>query len=94
VRPGAVRIAATSSDPELKVAAFLNGDEPVIVVTGGSRDRTVRFDLGAAGKCGARVEAVRTSETESWKPLPEVTLDQPRFAGVVAAGSVTTFVAR
>ena len=95
VRPGAVRIAATSSDPELKVAAFLNGENPVVVVVnGGSRDRTVHFDLRAAGRCGARVEAFRTSETDSWKPLPEVTLDQPRFVGVVAGGSVTTFVGR
>jgi O-glycosyl hydrolase len=95
VRPGAVRVAATSSDPEVKVVAFLGGEKPVIVVTNaGSRDHTVRFELGAAGSCGTRIEAVRTSETESWKPLPDATLDQPRFVGPVARGSVTTFVGR
>jgi O-glycosyl hydrolase len=95
VRPGAVRIAATSSDPELKVVAFLDGRKPVIVVTNvGSRDHTVRFELGAAGSCGTRIEAVRTSESESWRSLPDVTLDQPRFAATVARGSVTTFVGR
>ena len=95
VRPGAVRIAATSSNPELKVAAFLDGETPVIVVTNtGSRDHTVRFDLGASGSCGARMQAVRTSETESWKSLPDAVLDQPRFVGAVAGGSVTTFVGK
>jgi len=95
VRPGAVRVAATSSDPEVKVAAFLGGEKPVVVVTNnGTRDHTVRFELGAAGTCGTRIESVRTSESDSWKSLPDVTLDQPRFAATVARGSVTTFVGR
>ena len=95
VRPGAVRIAATSPDPDLKVVAFLGDQKPVVVVTNvGSRDRTVRFELGAAGVCGTRIEAVRTSETEGWRSLPDVTLDQPRFVATVAGGSVTTFVGR
>ena len=95
VRPGAVRVSATSSDPEVKVVGFLGGEKPIVVVTNtGNRDHTVRFDLGAAGICGTRIEAVRTSDSDSWKPLADVTLDQPRFAATVAAGSVTTFVAR
>jgi O-glycosyl hydrolase len=95
VRPGAVRVAATSSDPELKVAAFLAGAKPVVVVTNlGASDRTVRFELGSAGTCGARIETVRTSDADAWKSLPELTLDQPRFAATVGAGSVTTFVGK
>ena len=95
VRPGAVRIAATSSDAEVKVVAFLSGSKPVVVATNtGGRDHTIRFELGSAASCGARMEAVRTSDTESWKALPDVALDQPRFAAAVSAGSVTTFVER
>ena len=95
VRPGAVRIAATSSDPALEVVAFLDGARPVVVVTNlGAREYTVRFELGSAGACGTRFEAVRTSDTDSWKPLPDITLDQPRFAASSAPGSVTTFVGR
>ena len=93
VRPGAVRIAATSSDPALKVVAFLDGARPVVVVTNlGAREHTVRFELGSAGVCGTRFEAARTSDTDAWTSLPAVTLDQPRFAAPAAAGSVTTFV--
>ena len=95
VRPGAVRIAATSSDAEVKVVAFVSGTKPVVVATNtGSRDHTVRFELGAAASCGARIESVRTSDTESWKTLPELTLDQPRFTGALPSGSVTTFVSK
>ena len=95
VRPGAVRVSATSSDPEVKVVGFLGGEKPIVVVTNtGNRDHTVRFDLGAAGICGTRIEAVRTSDSDSWKPLADVTLDQPRFAATVTAGSVTTFVGK
>ena len=95
VRPGAVRIAATSSNPDVKAVAFLDGGNPVVVVTNaGSRDHTVRLELGTAGSCGSRMEAVRTSESESWRSLPDVTLDQPRFVATVAKGSVTTWVGR
>lgn len=95
VRPGAVRIAATSSDISVKVVAFLDGAKPVVVATNtGSRDHTVRFELGSAGSCGTSIEPVRTSDTESWKPLAPIVLDQHRFAAAVPAGSVTTLVAR
>jgi O-glycosyl hydrolase len=95
VRPGAVRIAATSSDTAVKVVAFLAGTTPVVVVTNtGTADHMVRFELGAAATCGTRLQAVRTSDTESWSTLPDITLDQPRFATLVPAGSVTTFVGK
>lgn len=95
VRPGAVRIAATSSHPEVKVVAFLAGEKPVVVVTNtGTADHTVRFELGAAGSCGTRIEGVRTSESESWQSVADVTLDQLRFAGPVSGRSVTTYVGR
>lgn len=95
VRPGAVRIAATSSDPDVKVVAFMDGAKPVVVVTNlGTRDHTVRFELGSSGVCGGKLQAVRTSESDSWSALSDVTLDQPRFAAVAPHGSVTTFAGR
>jgi O-glycosyl hydrolase len=95
VRPGAVRIAATSSDPDVKVAAFVDGAKPVVVVTNlSARDHTVRFEFGSAGVCGGTLQVVRTSDSDSWSVLPEVTLDQPRFAGSAPHGSVTTFAGR
>jgi O-glycosyl hydrolase len=95
VRPGAVRIAATSSDTDVKVVAFVDGPKVIVVATNvGSTDRSVRFELGSSATCLTKVESVRTSESESWKGLPDVTLDAPRFAATVPARSVTTFVAR
>ena len=95
VRPGAVRVAATSSDPEVKVVAFMDGAKPIVVVTNlGTRDHTVRFELGSVGVCGGQLQAVRTSEGESWSALPDITLDQPRFAAPAKSGSVTTFAGR
>ena len=95
VRPGAVRIAATSSDANVKVVAFVDETKVIVVATNvGSTDRAVRFELGANATCLTKAESVRTSESESWKGLPDVTLDAPRFAATVPARSVTTFVAR
>lgn len=94
-RPGAVRIAATSSDPDVKVVAFMNGAKPVVVVTNlSTRAHTVRFELGSAGVCGGTLQMVRTSASENWSTLPEIVLDQPRFAAAAAAGTVTTFAGR
>jgi glucuronoarabinoxylan endo-1,4-beta-xylanase len=93
VRPGAVRIAATSSDPDVKAVAFLSGTTPVIVVTNsGTHDRSVLFELGSNAYCAARIESVRTSDTESWKAQPDQSVLQHAFVAAAAAGSVTTFV--
>lgn len=93
VRPGAVRIASTSSDADVKVVSFVDAGKVVVVATNtGTRDHAVRFELGSAPCTG--VDAVRTSDNESWKALPAITMDSPRFAATVPARSVTTFVAR
>jgi hypothetical protein len=93
VRPGAVRIAASSADPDVKVAAFLDGAKVIVVATNvGSRDHLMRVELGSKAPCAQKVDAVRTSETESWLALPQATLDAPRLSANLPHGSVTTFV--
>jgi len=94
VRPGAIRVGATSGESDVKVAAFVNGAQETVVATNtGNSDRTLQFELGN-GPCTARVDAIRTSETESMKTLPSIPLDRSRFSATLPAKSVTTFVGR
>jgi glucuronoarabinoxylan endo-1,4-beta-xylanase len=94
VRPGAVRVGATSGASDAKVAAFLAGAQEIVVATNtGTRDLPIQFELGN-GPCASYVDAVRTSETESMKTLPSITLDRSRFSTTLPARSVTTFVGR
>ena len=99
VRPGAVRVAATSSDPNVKASAYVDGYKLIIVATyvgsGGTGiafERRVRFELGSSGPCVRRADAVRTSDSDSWLPLATTTVDVPRFSASLPARSVTTFV--
>jgi O-glycosyl hydrolase len=95
VRPGAVRIASASTEPDVKVAAFVDGGTLVVVATNlGASDHTVDAALGGGASCPAGFDAVRTSATESWTPLPAVTVDGTRFSVTLPAKSVTTFVSR
>jgi len=94
VRPGAIRVGATSGASDAKVAAFLAGAQEIVVATNtGTRDLPIQFELGN-GPCTSHVDAVRTSETESMQTLPSITLDRSRFSTTLPAKSVTTFVGR
>jgi O-glycosyl hydrolase len=95
VRPGAVRIAATSPDPEVKATAYVDGDRVIVVATNyGSREHLTRVELGSGAPCITKADAVRTSQTESWLALPTTTLDGPRFTATLPPSSITTFVGR
>ena len=98
VRPGAVRVAATSSDPNVKATAYVDGTKLIIVATflgdGGTIEfeRQVRFELGAGGPCVKRADVVRSSATDSWNSLGSVSVDVPRINYALPVRSVTTFV--
>ena len=94
VRPGAVRVGATSAQADVKIAAFLVGSQEIVVATNiGSQQLNVSFELGS-GSCLARVDPTRTSETEGLQTLPTITLNQSSFSATLPAKSVTTFVGR
>jgi O-glycosyl hydrolase len=94
VKPGAVRISATSNDPAVKATAYVDGYKLIVVVThlGGPFERLVRMELRSGGPCVKRVESVRTSDAESWTPLTQLFIEIPRISAVVSARSITTFV--
>lgn len=95
VRPGARRVEVTGAGG-LKVTAFKQGDETVIVVITpeGSGNNRVTFDLGGAPQCGGKVTGVRTSVSEDWAALPDATVAGSRFEVSLTPGSVTTFVVK
>lgn len=95
VRPGAVRIAATSSDPNVLATAYVDGYKLIVVATflgPGFFERLVRVELGSGGPCVRRVDALRTSASDSWLATPTARTDVPRFSAKLPARSITTFV--
>jgi O-glycosyl hydrolase len=95
IRPGAVRIAASSSGPNVLVTAWLDGPKvTVVAINTGPSATVVRFDLGAGSPCIATVGGVRTSDSESGVVLPVQQVQYPRFVATLPHGSITTFVAQ
>jgi O-glycosyl hydrolase len=95
VRPGALRVGATSADHDVKVAAFVSGSQLVVVATNlASSDRTADVALASGASCATTLDAVRTSETEEWAALPALSVAGGRFSATLPARSVTTFVSR
>ena len=90
VRPGARRVEATSTDPEVKVSAVADGPRAVIVaINHGAVDKLV--DGGLRGFPGvASLIPVRTSRTEDWAPSSPVEVAAGRFTVTLPASSVTT----
>lgn len=95
VRPGMVRIGATSSDHAVKVTAYTDGQQVVVVaVNAGAVDRAVRVELGTGVSCLPSLRSTRTSATEDQRPLVDGTVSGSSFAASLAGNSVTTYVLR
>jgi glucuronoarabinoxylan endo-1,4-beta-xylanase len=94
VPPGAVRIAATSNDPEMQGLAFVDGAKLIVIViyTGGPFERQVNIDLGAGAPCVKRATSVRTSNSESWNEQPQYFTEVPRISVNLPARTMITFV--
>jgi O-glycosyl hydrolase len=98
VRPGAVRVSASSDDPNVKVTAYVDGTKLIIVATflGDGRtiqfDRQVRIELGSGGPCVKRADVSRASATDNGVLLGSVSVDVPRITYSLQVRSVTTFV--
>lgn len=95
VRPGAVRIAADTPDPNLRVTAYADGGKVVVVALNlGPSELAVRVELGSGAPCVRSLTGSRTSSSESGRILPEVSLDAPRFVTNLPPLSITTLVAQ
>jgi len=92
VRPGAVRVEATSTDPAIRVSAFDDGTRPIVVALNtGAADQPIEVALGGFPDVEA-VRPVRTSATEDWAELAVISVYGTRFSAVLPPGSLTTFV--
>lgn len=93
VPPGAVRIAAVSSDAGVLVDAWLVGDRLVVVALNASgSEKSVQVALAAGSPCVQQLLAERSSSFETARILDPVALSAPGFAMALPVTSVTTFV--
>ncbi len=94
VRPGAVRIGASTSDGNLTLDAFKNTDGSVAVValnTGSSSD-TVNFGLTGTGVAnGATVNSWLTNSSNSNVLQPTTTVSGGAFTATLPARSLVTY---
>ena len=92
VRPGSIRVDATSSTDQIAVTAYREGRRLVVVVTNpGSTGRVVRVAVKGGAPRGP-VRQVRSSATERLRGLPPLRSQRNGFSATLAARSVTTFI--
>jgi len=91
-----VRIAATSSDPEVKATAYVRDYDSRLTVVmtnlGKTSPRLVRVELGAGLRCRGVVTTVQTSDAVSMSALGSSGFKDARFVATVPPRSVTTFL--
>ena len=93
IRPGAVRIGATSGDSNLSASAYRNGDGSVVVVvlnTGTSAASTT-YTLSNAGVTSGTVTPYLTNEANSTAAQSAVALSGGSFTASVPARSLVTY---
>jgi O-glycosyl hydrolase len=94
VRPGFVRVEATSDPHGAQVSAFVSADGRqlvVVAVNGGPGAIRVPIEVAGAGIVGD-VRAIRSSATERWAELADPARQDRSFTAELVAESVTTFV--
>jgi O-glycosyl hydrolase len=93
IEPGSERIKSQTDVASLKTSAYLSEQSLVIVaINTDHASLPVDFDLSSLGE-PIEVIPIRTSPTENWAALPAITVADSSFAAVLAANSITTFVA-
>lgn len=90
IRPGMTMLK--SSDRTM--AAYDKENDRLVIVavntSGSSADYT--FDLSSFSAVGDRAQAIRTSNSENWKDIGDISVSGGSFKASVAANSVTTYI--
>ena len=90
VRPGAVRIAATSSSAEIQPSAFLlAGRATIVAINPAATPMTVRFNVSGIPDSRG-FSAVRSSENEKLLAVPPPVLSGGSMIVTLPAASITT----
>lgn len=92
VRPGFVRVAATSSSSSVLTSAY-RGPRRAIVVATNPTDTPQPIRVTIKGELKGVVQSVRSSATEQWRSLAPITPRRNSFGASLPPKSVTTFVA-
>ncbi|HEX6522384.1 MAG TPA: cellulose binding domain-containing protein [Streptosporangiaceae bacterium] len=95
VRPGAVRIGASSSDGNLTLDAFKNtdGTTSIVVLNTGSSSDTVSYSLSGTGTPnGATVTPYLTNSSNNIAAQATTTVSGGSFSGTIPARSLETYV--
>ena len=91
VRPGSQRIEAISTDQAVKVTAYKDGQDIIVVAINNGGTKTVQFNLNGISDV-TRVNPIRTSETENWAVLDSIAVSGSTFMAILSANSITTFI--
>jgi O-glycosyl hydrolase len=95
VRPGAVRVGASTSDGNLTMDAFknTNGTVSVVVLNTGSSPDTVSYSLSGTGTPnGATVTPFLTNASNDIAAQPTTSVSGGAFTGTIPARSLETYV--
>jgi O-glycosyl hydrolase len=94
VRPGYVRVAASSSSKDVLVSAYMGPKRAIVVVTNtSSATQTLRTAV-VGGQLKGAIQPVQSSESEHWKNLAQVRPKKGVFTATLPPQSITTFVAK
>ncbi len=92
VRPGAVRVAAVSDDPEVRVTAFVKGEETILVAINNRPDeRTARLSLDGL-PAQLEVTGFTTVEGDPWQDVASCQVEDGRGQMKLASRSLTTLI--
>jgi O-glycosyl hydrolase len=93
VRPGAIRIDATSPDPDILVSSYKHPTDntfTIVAINKGSTVKTVNIYINNYGAL-SNLFAYRTSLTENTDYLGQISLSNNSFSYDLPNGSITTF---
>jgi glucuronoarabinoxylan endo-1,4-beta-xylanase len=93
IRPGAVRIAATSGNANLKTSAYRNSNGSVVIVVLNTASSAIStsYALSNTGSSSGKVTPYLTNEGNSMAAQPSVALSNGTFSATVPARSQVTY---
>ena len=96
VRPGAIRIGASSGNPNLEVTAFrnVNGSVAVVVLNTASTAQTAGFSLRNTGAFGFAATPYLTDAASDTAAQPGIPVVAGSFTATLPARSLVTYVIR
>ena len=96
IKPGALRLGVTSNDTSLKITAFKNGTELIIViVNSGAVSKSAAIQL-AGSMIPAAMQPTFTAlrGLQNWQTLPAIGVTDQTFNATLPGTSITTFISR